>query len=496
MEKHVQVSKWIALAILGVAIADMPIGYYTFTRLTCGPILLFYAYYSHSTERVAWMWCFGILGLLYNPVVPIYLGDKGAWAAINVATIACILFGTRRGHVTPEDSPEKRTTERKGAATGSTSTGSSSRADSEVKIRTHYDNLQVARNASPEVIKGAYRFLSQKWHPDKNPENLERAEKVTKIINRAYEVLIDPELRAAHDDWIKQEELGHKSSSSMNDAEPDRGWRKDEKRPKEPDEEVQATEQGYQARNRPDHNAWTRLANVMWWAVVLLGVVIAALPFVLDAPRKFSNDALWLVALGMGVVGGCKALQGVWAPRLLLSGAAFAEWLSLGIFWVMLSEICVIGYLAIDSGRFPSFRESIWFAVFSAEFQNLALIAVAPYASVRLVLYVFGIRDTRERQVEDIVNAQATSPSPAPPEKPQQSSSKTAEPTEADLRSLRIVGFFMSTLGFSLAFAEELDSPLGSFPGYWFGIPSGLFFSFCTLAIHLNYLKLKKKGKE
>lgn len=43
------------------------------------------------------------------------------------------------------------------------------------KIHTHYDNLKVARIAPPEVIRAAYRTLSQKYHPDKNPGNAEIA---------------------------------------------------------------------------------------------------------------------------------------------------------------------------------------------------------------------------------------------------------------------------------------------------------------------------------
>lgn len=70
-------------------------------------------------------------------------------------------------------------------------------------MRTHYDNLQVKDTASIDVIKGAYKYLSQKWHPDKHPDNRERAERITKIINSAYEVLSDPQKRAEHDHWIK-----------------------------------------------------------------------------------------------------------------------------------------------------------------------------------------------------------------------------------------------------------------------------------------------------
>ena len=73
-------------------------------------------------------------------------------------------------------------------------------------MRTHYDNLQVARNAGPEVIRGAFRQLSQKWHPDKNPDNHAEAERVSRIINQAYEVLSDPERRREHDRWIATQE--------------------------------------------------------------------------------------------------------------------------------------------------------------------------------------------------------------------------------------------------------------------------------------------------
>ena len=46
------------------------------------------------------------------------------------------------------------------------------------QVKTHYDNLQVKETASDEVIKGAYRYLSQKWHPDKNPHNRQEAERI------------------------------------------------------------------------------------------------------------------------------------------------------------------------------------------------------------------------------------------------------------------------------------------------------------------------------
>lgn len=74
------------------------------------------------------------------------------------------------------------------------------------QFRTHYDNLQVTKNANEAVIRAAYRTLSQKYHPDKNPDDSELAHRRMKLINQAYEVLSDPIRRAEHDAWIKSKE--------------------------------------------------------------------------------------------------------------------------------------------------------------------------------------------------------------------------------------------------------------------------------------------------
>lgn len=73
------------------------------------------------------------------------------------------------------------------------------------RIHTHYDNLKVARNAPPEVIRAAYKTLSQKYHPDRNPGSPD-AIRIIQIINLAYEVLSDPVRRREHDEWIARKE--------------------------------------------------------------------------------------------------------------------------------------------------------------------------------------------------------------------------------------------------------------------------------------------------
>ncbi|WP_435751864.1 J domain-containing protein [Thauera sp. AutoDN2] len=68
-------------------------------------------------------------------------------------------------------------------------------------VRSHYDNLKVVRNAPPEVIRAAYRALAQRYHPDRTLNDPEAA-RIMSIINEAYRILSDPELRKEHDRWL------------------------------------------------------------------------------------------------------------------------------------------------------------------------------------------------------------------------------------------------------------------------------------------------------
>ncbi len=62
----------------------------------------------------------------------------------------------------------------------------------------YYELLEVARDASGDEIKKAYRRLAVKYHPDKNPGD-QTAEEKFKEIGHAYEVLSDDQKRAAYD---------------------------------------------------------------------------------------------------------------------------------------------------------------------------------------------------------------------------------------------------------------------------------------------------------
>lgn len=84
-------------------------------------------------------------------------------------------------------------------------------------IHSHYDNLQVSRNASEKVIRAAYRTLASTYHPDKSTVPPAEADRIMKLLNEAHAVLMDPASRLAHDEWIKQRES---DATSLRESQP------------------------------------------------------------------------------------------------------------------------------------------------------------------------------------------------------------------------------------------------------------------------------------
>ena len=65
--------------------------------------------------------------------------------------------------------------------------------------KDYYAILGISNTANASEIKKAYGALALKWHPDKNPDNKEKAEEMFKKVGRAYEILGDPGKRASYD---------------------------------------------------------------------------------------------------------------------------------------------------------------------------------------------------------------------------------------------------------------------------------------------------------
>lgn len=83
---------FICAGFLFLALAELPMGYFTFLRIvtTIGAIILAVRAYQHKNEFNFWSVVFALVAVLFNPIIPVYLHDKSAWMPIDA--IAGLLF--------------------------------------------------------------------------------------------------------------------------------------------------------------------------------------------------------------------------------------------------------------------------------------------------------------------------------------------------------------------------------------------------------------------
>jgi len=84
---------------------------------------------------------------------------------------------------------------------------------------SYYELLKIERDASPHVIKSAYKSLALKYHPDRRCGG-EQSDLSMSMLNQAYEILSDPEKRKNYDDILLTSELNgfYKEKSKDNDS--------------------------------------------------------------------------------------------------------------------------------------------------------------------------------------------------------------------------------------------------------------------------------------
>ena len=142
-------------------------------------------------------------------------------------------------------------------------------------IHTHYDNLKVARNAPPEVIRAAFKTLSQKFHPDRHGGNA-RATQTFQLITAAYEVLSDPARRRQHDEWIaRAERQMQREAAAAAEAQSQRPWNGRERRRKPwPDIRVSSPAAAMTSAGRIRLPA---RALALWVAMALVTVMLLTL---------------------------------------------------------------------------------------------------------------------------------------------------------------------------------------------------------------------------
>ncbi len=74
----------ICAGLLFVGLIDLPIGYYTLLRIvvTIGSVAVVITEFENGLN--IWVITFGLIAILFNPLIPIYLNDKSTWMPIDI----------------------------------------------------------------------------------------------------------------------------------------------------------------------------------------------------------------------------------------------------------------------------------------------------------------------------------------------------------------------------------------------------------------------------
>ena len=124
-----------------------------------------------------------------------------------------------------------------------------------------YQILGVARDASPEDIKRAYRKLARELHPDINPDPA--TQERFKEITAAYEVLRDPEKRRMYDRGVDPR-TGQPSARGIRRVRLQRHHGRVLRRPEHPAPRTPAARGARQRRAGPAHPHPRRGARPAW----------------------------------------------------------------------------------------------------------------------------------------------------------------------------------------------------------------------------------------
>ncbi len=78
--------------LLLFALASLPIGYYTFLRIVVSIVAIVIVVTEFENGFNFWVITFGIIAILFNPLIPIYLNNKDAWIPIDILAAIIFLF--------------------------------------------------------------------------------------------------------------------------------------------------------------------------------------------------------------------------------------------------------------------------------------------------------------------------------------------------------------------------------------------------------------------
>jgi len=85
--------KLLAILFLLGALGDWPYGYYQLLRWVITFIGVYAAYITYNNKQNNWAWIFGIIAVLFNPIIPFYL-SKGTWKLFDLVAATLFLVST------------------------------------------------------------------------------------------------------------------------------------------------------------------------------------------------------------------------------------------------------------------------------------------------------------------------------------------------------------------------------------------------------------------
>lgn len=82
----------IPIFLLLLSFADMPSGFYTILRIVVCLSCTFCAFLSYGSDKKVGVGTitYGFMAILFNPIIPVYLYDKGIWGVIDIIAIILI----------------------------------------------------------------------------------------------------------------------------------------------------------------------------------------------------------------------------------------------------------------------------------------------------------------------------------------------------------------------------------------------------------------------
>ena len=84
---------WLISAVILVfaAVEKQPDSFYTLLRWVCCAVFAYSGVTSFQMKRVLWLWIFGVLSILFNPIFPLGL-DRSLWIVVDSFAIGAVVF--------------------------------------------------------------------------------------------------------------------------------------------------------------------------------------------------------------------------------------------------------------------------------------------------------------------------------------------------------------------------------------------------------------------